>query len=129
MPWPVYSERLLASADQNVWVNWMVPAGMRCIVKSVVVVNGLANPATVHVVVGGVYALLVSFPAAIETYSYDMAAVAYAGEFLQLVNVGTSANTRLDGYLLNDPSGREGPMESVGSLPAPMPIPSLESYA
>lgn len=127
MPWPVYSERLLASSVQNTWVAFMVPVGMRAIVKSVVVANGLAQEATVHVTVGNYYALLRTFPAAVSTYAIDMHAVAYGGEAIQLVNIGSSASTRVDGYLLTDTQAREGPPESATSLPAPRPLPPVPS--
>jgi len=126
VPWPVYSERLVASVDGGHWVQFLVPAGRRAIVKSVSASNWGPSTSRVHVQAGGFYVMIADFPAAIASKALDVMAVAYAGEAVALYIDGPQCHAQVAGWVLEDPSERASQLPAGGEPPLPPDPPLLD---
>jgi hypothetical protein len=106
VPWPVYTERLLAASVTGVWVTWTVPAGKRAIVKSVAAMVSAGAPGKVHVTAATVYIAAFTIPDLYRSQTLDLLAVVYAGEELRAYNEAPAGYMLVSGWLLDDPVGR-----------------------
>ena len=130
MPWPVYTERLLATAVPRTWVTATVPAGKRAIIKSVAAINSSTGAMVAHVTTVSNYVVALSVPDLYNTHAVDLLAVAYGGEEIRGYIDAQSGFLLVTGWLLDDPSGaRASPLAKgvdlqlaePGSNPAPLP--------
>lgn len=109
MPWPVYSERFLYTAQENVWVGYTVPLGMRAVVKSVQAANLTSTQREILVYLQDRPVVEHLLQARSSFQSPPLALVAYGGELLKCVSDSTGMAIWVCGYLLDDTSGRTGP--------------------
>jgi hypothetical protein len=117
VPWPVYSERFIATEDVRLWRYWSCPGGMRAVVKQVSVSNTWNVACVVHVQIGAHHVGIFNFPATIDSKSLQTMTVVYAGETLGVFNDGPNASTMVSGYLFRDVTGRTSPPAGAGTHP------------
>ena len=125
MPWPVYTERLLASTAPQTWIGTTVPVGRRAIIKSVVALNSSTTTSLkVHCVAANIYFGAFVFQEPYVSRSIDLLAVAYGGEEIRVFLEGQSGSALITGWLLEDPTGRALTDESPAQRPEWPPPPS-----
>lgn len=103
----VYTSRLLATGVMGVWVQWVIPAGVRVVLRNVVFTNQENIAASLQVSLGPSSLLYRSYPATRETYSLETRAVGYPGESLYVLQGGNQTYTTCSGYIFQDPGGRQ----------------------
>jgi hypothetical protein len=123
--WPVYSERFIHHQAQGNW-TFVVPEGMRAVVKSIDCLTQVAEGAYVNLAVGPIFATLIHCQDPNDVHHETMNVVAYQGEEIICGISATTTHTSVCGYLFADPSGATGPparasweaLEEVSPLPA-----------
>jgi hypothetical protein len=106
VPGPTYSTRFMVHAALEAEpqsLNYVVPAGKRAVIKSVVAFNGGAAAALVSLRLAGSWVWSASVPGGSNGVSADLFMVAYAGESLELYLGAPNMGGTCSGYLLMDP--------------------------
>jgi hypothetical protein len=125
MAWSLYSERLLIGAGGAV-TTWVVPAGHRAVVRSIVVVWHAVTSCGVYVggSCGDIYAR--SNQAQFLTDVQDVRIPLYAGESLRLEITQVGGHATIGGYLFEDLTGRSSAPGEITRAPSrgPAPLPT-----
>lgn len=99
MPWPTYSETFVRTTALGVWTVYTVPAGMRAVVKSVLIINSSGSTGQAYVKVGGIYVMSVQFQASDRARLQEMMAVAYAGQKVEVNLRDFAIDATVSGFL------------------------------
>lgn len=103
---PVYSERFLHSEEFGVWVEYVVPAGRRAIIKSMLISSTATEAGIAMVAINRTVIWRRHLPDANDSEAVECHQVAYQGEA-----IGTYANvagirTVVSGFLLSQPAAK-----------------------
>lgn len=109
----------LAGAGQS--LAYIVPAGYRAVVRSIVTSTNQAGASNAWVYLGATLIAAFSIPAPNVHQALDLRQVAYAGEQLGFVTGGAGVFLAVSGYLLRDPTGAQAPPLEAMDTPAPLP--------
>ena len=104
-----YSERLLFANTPAAWTSWTVPAGMRAVIKSVVLTNNSGILAQIGVFAVGAPLYLAVLQAASAHASPTMTLPLYAGESIDAYTQDQFTSVWVGGFLFEDTSGRAAP--------------------
>lgn len=118
----VFTERFVASTLMLQWVDYIVPAGYRAILRNVAAVNFLDQSCVIQVVAGPTVMAAHTFPALADSWFFETRAVAYAGEPIRSFMNSANGAVTLTGYLFRDLSSRatQLPAPDVGPWPDPI---------
>lgn len=126
MSWPVYTETFVRrrSLGAGTW-NWVVPAGKRAIVKSIVVTQTGGQAGIAEVLVGNVAVFLATIPATAVSHNVELLAVGYPGEIVGVYASQPDYDVSVSGWLLDESQGGmdrlERPTWEFESEAAPRP--------
>ena len=101
----VYSERIFLFGGSGTSLDWHVPAGYRCVFRSITVYNAGAGSDGVALWIGPIVIASLN-PAATSGASLDLRAVAYAGEVTSCSWWG-SLTGQVTAYVFEDSAGRQ----------------------
>lgn len=104
MPWPVYSERLLASNNISGYVTWTCPVGKRAVVKTIVIDTGNVTSGFIVVSSGAATVYTHYVQAAKETPVLAVMGVVYGGEQLKIYTTGLGMACSCNGYIFDSPA-------------------------
>src|SRR4051812_43023189 len=101
MPWPVYSERLLASSNISGNVIWTCPASKRAVVKVIVIDSGNVTTGFIVVSAGASTVYTHYVQAAKETQAIPVMGVVYGGEQLRIYTTSLGMACSCSGYIFD----------------------------
>jgi len=102
VPWPVYSERFVATTAPNTWFYFTVPPGRRAIVKCIVVIGLGSGVGIGYSSIGPAYGLVQADPGVNKTLIFNCHQVAYAGEQIGAMRTTDNLSVAVHGFLLDD---------------------------
>lgn len=119
MPWPVYSERILASTGALTERIYTVPTGKRFVIRNVVFTNGETTAVTMFCTLGGRNFVQALVPASSVREWGELRMVAYGGEKITTyIAAGVYTYAFVAGYLMVDNSlGKEPDVEESAGPP------------
>lgn len=103
--WPIYSERFVTARGPNILTQWVVPAGRRAVVKSIVAVNAGSSPHLWQMFLAGSYAFGDTLPGPDLGRTYAVMQVLYGGQSLGIWTTHIDIAVSVSGYLFDDPNG------------------------
>lgn len=103
MPPRVYSERLLHGNIPDEPQSLQIPTGKRAVVRAITLVTYAATLTYFQVTVSGVPVLWLNDVPAWTTKHWELRAVAYADELVQMNCGSGSASWTVNGFLFDDP--------------------------
>jgi hypothetical protein len=98
----VYTTQFLSNRIVGSWVDYIVPAGWRAVVRNVDCMNYSGVITDCRVGVGPALVMWHNFPAPTSDYHFETRAVAYAGEYIQSYLSHTEMYVTVTGYLFED---------------------------
>lgn len=121
-----YSTRFLIGRGSHVTQQYVVPAGMRAVVRFVLIQIFAAGSQFATVRVGAAPAVYWDTPGAFQNFTRDVRLVAYAGELVEIVHDNADATHHVSGFLFADDAARvaDPPLverDHIGTLPGPTP--------
>lgn len=102
MPARVYSERLLVGRSGGTTQTLIVPAARRVVVRYIAIVTFLGTPSFVVVKAAGQGIVWLDTPTQHVTRHYDVRAVVYAGESIEIVTSGGDVAWHVSGFMFTD---------------------------
>lgn len=102
----VYSERFVMAYTPGVWTDYVVPAGMRAVLRNILFSN-TSGAATFCMVLVGNAVCWRSNQESNTSGTHDVRVVAYAGEIIGAYVAVDGARVTLNGFLFNDSSRAE----------------------
>lgn len=102
----LYSERFLHGRGPNVAGQFVVPAGMRAVVRHLAIVAWTVVGQDAVLRVGAVPVMYWASTKANERASWDVRFVAYAGEYIEFSSTSADLSFSVDGFLFADSTGR-----------------------
>jgi hypothetical protein len=108
----LYSVEFYKTAGAGHSAAYVVPAGKRAVVRSIVAASGGEANTFAWIYLAGVLIYAVHIPATDTLHQAEMRQVAYAGEQLAFVTYGSAVHLGVGGYLFND-SGLDRAPETV----------------
>lgn len=103
MPFGVYSETFVRTANGNVYTQYTVPVARRAVVKCVVLANTTAAPVLTVCKVANFCAVYALIPAQSQLLFSSMMAVGYAGQVIETWAAADGVHQMVSGYLLDAP--------------------------
>jgi hypothetical protein len=117
----LYSTQFCKIAGPSTSVAYIVPAGYRAVVRSIVASTNQSGASNAWVYLSATLIAAFSIPAPNVHQVLDLRQVAYAGEQLGFVTGGAGVFLAVSGYLLRDPTGAQAPPLEAMDTPAPLP--------
>lgn len=130
-----YTERFFHITGAAVTATYTVPAGMRAVVRNVLLVNrnAAANSAFLWIPPGNFWVYQSSIPASGGFVSFETRVALYGGESISGNWSLASGFMTVSGYLFEDPTGAGGPPGGLqlerDELVAPLPVASRATAA
>jgi len=101
----VYSETFIRAYGPQGWWTYVVPAGMRAVVRNITVVDGIGVSGHTQVEVEDIIIALAIFPANLRYYSIDCRVVAYQGQDIRCFLAVQGIHVQVSGFLFRDATG------------------------
>jgi hypothetical protein len=117
----LYSTQFAKLAGPGTSLAYVVPAGYRAVVRSIIASTNATGASNAWVYLGATVIAAFSIPAPNVHQTLDLRQVAYAGEQLGFVTGGASVFLAVSGYLLRDPTGAQAPPLEAMDTPLPLP--------
>jgi hypothetical protein len=95
-----YSTRFVLHGAAGYSPDYIVPAGKRVVLKSMIGFNASAGPGGMSLILGGTPLWQVNLPAATGAASAPFMFVAYPGENIRIYNSVAGIQSSVSGYLL-----------------------------
>lgn len=110
MPWPTYTERFVYAKGPVAMYSYIVPWGMRAVVKHVSMVNPFSEAGVLmQARVGGLAIESRYFLASETSRQLSGTWVAYGGEAVEAYIGSPTCEVAMAGFLFDDPTGRSAP--------------------